>query len=141
MTVTFFGHSDTPQTEKLRQELKSTVEELAEAGATEFLLGGYGSFDELAAGVVREIKKDHPNVRVILVLPYLDRKVDTDGYDSTIYPPLESTPKRYAICHRNRWMVESADVVVCFVNHGWGGAASAMRHAVAKRKKSFHLAL
>lgn len=57
-------------------------------------------------------------------------------YDSTVYPPLEAVPRRFAITHRNRWMVDVADVVVAYVLHDWGGAATTLRYANQKAKRS-----
>ena len=57
------------------------------------------------------------------------------GYDSTVYPPLETVPRRFAISHRNRWMVETSDVVVAYVLHDWGGAAATLRCARKKKKQ------
>ena len=68
-------------------------------------------------------------------MAYLETTKDTSGYDSTVYPPLETVPRRFAISHRNRWMVESADVVVAYVLHDWGGAATTLRYACRKKKK------
>ena len=113
MTVTFCGHAQILQSEKIEKWLYDVTEKLIEQGATTFYLGGYGAFDSLAASVLR----------------------GTSGYDSTIYPPLETVPHRFAISHRNRWMVESADVVVAYVLHDWGGAATTLRCAKQKKKQ------
>ena len=80
-------------------------------------------------------KKRYPHIELILVLAYLNTGRGTSGYDSTIYPPLETVPHRFAISHRNRWMVESADVVVAYVLHDWGGAATTLRCAKQKKKQ------
>ncbi len=74
-------------------------------------------------------------IELILVLAYFDTKRDTSGYDSTVYPPLETVPRRFAISHRNRWMVETSDVVVAYVLHDWGGAAATLRCARKKKKQ------
>lgn len=112
MTVTFCGHAQISQSEKIEQWLCDVTQKLIEQGATTFYLGGYGAFDSLAASVLRSQKKRYPQIELILVLAYLNTGRDTSGYDSTVYPPLETVPRRFAISHRNRWMVESADVVV-----------------------------
>jgi len=138
MTVTFCGHGDTVDTPELRAWLKKTIREQVESGATLFLLGGYGSFDGIAASVVWELKKDYPEIESILVLPYLDRNVDASKYDGTTYPPLENVPRRYAISKRNHWMVESADVVIANVKYGWGGAAQTLEYAMKKKKKIYN---
>ena len=135
MTVTFCGHSEVYQEDAVRIWLKKAVVDTIQQGADMFLLGGYGAFDRMAAGVVWEAKKVYSSVQSILVLPYLDRKVDASGYDGTTYPPLESVPKKYAISHRNRWMVDNADLVIAYVTHGWGGAATTLRYAERKQKQ------
>lgn len=92
-------------------------------------------FDSLAAGVLRKQKKRYPQIELVLVLAYLNSTRDISGYDDTVYPPLETVPRRYAISHRNRWMVEVADVVVAYVIHDWGGAATTLRYARRKKKQ------
>ena len=135
MIVTFCGHAQISQSEKIEKWLYAVTQKLIEQGATTFYLGGYVSFDSLAASVLREQKKRYPQIELILVLAYLNTGRDTSGYDSTVYPPLETVPRRFAISHRNRWMVESADVVVAYVLHDWGGAATTLRCAKQKKKQ------
>ena len=113
----------------------AVTQKLIEQGATTFYLGGYGAFDFLAASVLRAQKKRYPQIELILVLAYLNTGRNTSGYDSTVYPPLETTPRRFAISHRNRWMVEASDVVVAYVLHDWGGAATTLRCAKQKKKQ------
>lgn len=135
MTVTFCGHAQISQNEKIENWLCDVTQKLIEQGATTFYLGGYGAFDNLAASVLRSQKKRYPQIELILVLAYLNTGRDTSGYDSTVYPPLETVPRRFAISHRNRWMVESADVLVAYVLHDWGGAATTLRCAKQKKKQ------
>ena len=120
--------------EKVRKWLENAVDGLIREGADVFYLGGYGGFDRMALTVVNKAKEAHTGVRAILVLPYLDRSMDLDAYDGSIYPPLEKVPRRFAISRRNRWMVDQADVVVAYVIHEWGGAATTLRYAEAKKK-------
>ena len=135
MTVTFCGHAQISQSEKIEKWLYDVTQKLIEQGATTFYLGGYGAFDSLAASVLREQKKQYPQIELVLVLAYLNTGRNTSGYDSTVYPPLETVPRRFAISHRNRWMVETSDVVVAYVLHDWGGAAATLRCARKKKKQ------
>lgn len=136
MNVTFCGHSNVSQQANVRQWLYETVENLiTQEAADMFLLGGYGVFDRMAASVVWELKKKYPQVKSVLVLPYLDRKMDESQCDWTVYPGLEKVPRRYAITHRNRYMVNDADVVIAYVQHSWGGAAQTLEYAKQKRKR------
>lgn len=133
--VTFCGHADFYETEDVRVWLKETVEGLIRRGADDFLLGGYGRFDACAASVVWELKKQYPAIRSTLVLPYLDRKVDATKYDTTLYPPLEKVPRRFVISKRNEYMVNEADIVVAYVTHDWGGAATTLAYAKRRKKE------
>lgn len=135
MRVAFCGHRELEQPERVREWLRQVTERLIGAGADCFLLGGYGEFDQLAAAVLREQKVRWPQIERVLVLAYLDQRQDGDGYDATVYPPLEGVPRRLAILRRNRWMVERADLLVAWVRHDWGGAAKTLRIAEQQKKK------
>ena len=135
MNVTFCGHAQIWQSEEVERWLFDVTQRLIQQGATTFYLGGYGAFDSLAASVLREQEKRYPYIELVLVLAYLNTGRGTSGYDSTVYPPLETVPRRFAISHRNRWMVEVADVVVAYVLHDWGGAATTLRYAKQKAKR------
>ena len=135
MIVTFCGHSTVSNSAAVAASLKSVIEELIAEGATEFYLGGYGEFDSLAARAVRDAKKLHPEIRSTLVIPYMDRDLNTDFYDESVYPPLESVPRRFAISKRNEWMVDQSDIVVSGVTHDWGGAATTLKYATRKKKR------
>ena len=130
--VTFCGHSQIADKDAVRKRLTDKIHELLRVGYRKFYLGGYGDFDTLAAVVLSELKQDWPDMERILILPYPDRKTDMTLYDSTLYPPLENVPRRFAISHRNKWMTEQASVMVAYVEHDWGGAAKTLEQAVRK---------
>lgn len=135
MKITFCGHKDVVDREAVERWLCSVCSELIAQGADEFYLGGYGGFDHMCAAVLRKMKDANPHIRLVLVLPYLNRSILTDGYDETVYPPLESVPRRFAISRRNEWMVVESDAVVAYVTHGWGGAAKTLEYARRKKKR------
>ena len=140
MVVAFCGHKNVYQTERVSQQVKQILSSLVKEGADTFLLGGYGSFDSIAAVAVRDLKKEYPGLRSILVVPYLIRDYDTSLYDESVYPPIEDVPKRFAISRRNEWMVDKADVIIAYVDHDWGGAAAALRYAERKKKRIINVA-
>ena len=135
MIVAFCGHREIQEPETVKTWLNEVVESLIFEGADCFYLGGYGQFDALAAAVVREQKKQHPQIRSVLVLPYLDRTFDAADYDETIYPPLENVPRRYAITRRNEYMADCADVIVAYVIHSFGGAYKTLCYAQRKKMR------
>ncbi len=134
MIVTFCGHREVNEPETVKVWLEEVVDSLIHEGAETFYLGGYGQFDALAAAVVRDKKERYPQIRSVLVLPYLDRNYDASAYDETLYPPLENVPRRYAISRRNEYMVDNADVVVAYVAYSFGGAYKTLRYAEKKNK-------
>lgn len=135
MRVTFCGHSEIAQFNEVRQWLSAVTDDLIAAGADSFYLGGYGAFDSLCAAVLWQKKRQTPHIEIVLVLPYLDSNMPTEDYDRTVYPPLEAVPRRFAILKRNEWMTDSADMVVAYVTHGWGGAAKTLAYAKRRKKK------
>ena len=109
-------------------------------------LGGYGNFDSLAYGCCKKYQKTHPNVSLVFVTPYLTEtykknhlEYEKNKYDLILYPEIEEKPLRYAIIYRNRWMVQKADIVVCGIDHGWGGAYRAYQYAKKKEKTLFNV--
>lgn len=135
MKITFCGHKDIHDRDAVERWLYDVCRDLILQGAEEFYLGGYGGFDHLSAAVLRELKKTHLQIRLILVLPYLNSSMPTEGYYETVYPPLESVPKRFAISRRNEWMVQECDTIVAYVTHRWGGAAKTLEYAQRKKKR------
>ena len=134
MTVTFYGHSEVINQDDVRVWLHETVEKLIELGVDMFLLGGYGAFDRMASSVVWKLKQEYPHIQSVLVKPYPDREMDESECDWTVYPGLENVPRKFAISHRNRYMVDKADYVVAYITHGWGGAAQTLEYAKQKKK-------
>ena len=142
MTVTFIGHSDAILSDKIKKDIRAFLASIViSEESTEFLCGGKGNFDSFAASVCGELKTIYNGVSVTYVTPYItidqQKKIDellkSDIYDSSIYPPIECTPLRFAISKRNEWMIDSADLVIAHVKYSWGGAAKTLEYA--KRKK------
>ena len=140
MTATFCGHKDITGEQKIAILLEENLQALISEGVISFLLGGYGSFDLLAARVLKNLKTEHPNIQRILVIPYMDREYNHELYDRSVYPPIEGVPKRFAILRHNEWMIEQSDVVITYVTHDWGGASTTLEYAKKKGKKIISVA-
>ena len=123
MTVTFFGHKDTPK--NIEPTLRTTLVDLIENhGATEFYVGNNGNFDTMVRCQLENLSQTYP-ITYNIVLAYLPtKKNEYEDHSNTILPEgIETVPKRFAISYRNKWMVEQSDVVVTYVKHSFGGAA------------------
>ena len=139
MTVTFFGHKDTPK--EIEPTLRTTLVDLIENhGATEFYVGNNGNFDTMVRRQLEELSHTYP-ITYSVVLAYLPiKKSEYDDSTNTIYPEgIETVPKRFAISYRNKWMVGQADIVVTYVTHSFGGAAQFKEMAVKQGKTVIEL--
>ena len=138
----FFGHRDVG--EQIRPALAAEIERhITEHGVDTFYVGGYGNFDNMAAGVLREMKGRYPHISVFRILAYLptDNKETGGDQTPTIFPDgLELVHPRYAITHRNRWIVEASDYIIAYVKSGYGGAYDALKYAKRKQKTVVNLA-
>ena len=122
MTVTFFGHKDTPK--EIEPTLRTTLVDLIENhGATEFYVGNNGNFDTMVRRQLEELSHTY-SITYNVVLAYLPvKKSEYDDFTNTIIPEgIETSPKRFAISYRNKWMIQQADAVVTYVTHTYGGA-------------------
>jgi len=135
-TCFLFGHRDSPQI--IQPEIEKAVEfHYQEYGIRQFYVGGYGELDRMAGSAVKAVKRKYGDVRLFLLIPYhpAERPVDvTEGFDGTFYPPLENTPRRYAIVKANRWMVENSDSIICWVTH-FGNARNLLQYARKQEKR------
>ena len=70
-TCCFTGHRSLSGEEKLKAavRLRRVIEEQIKAGIVFYGAGGAGGFDTLAAQIVLDMKKEYPQLRLILVLP------------------------------------------------------------------------
>lgn len=135
MTCTFFGHRVV--TTDVKTRLRTVITDLIVHHAVDvFYVGHQGEFDEIVSIVLRELQAIYP-IAYAVVLAYFPVGRGGNGTpdcSDTIYPEgLETVPKRFAICYRNRWMLERADYVVTYVTHR-GGSGAARYQSLAERR-------
>lgn len=144
--ICFCGHRkiyDCPDLEEKIEEL--VVDAIREQDYVEFYVGKNGDFDTSVASAVKRAQKKlgNDNSSLILVQPY---KMSNDEYyesyfDEIIYPISSNTHFKAAITERNRWMIELADLFVCFVReNNNGGASYALDYAIKIGKEVINLA-
>lgn len=98
---------------------------------TIFYSGGMGEFDMLCERVVRRIKKKYPYIKLCrIIYKYkTDLKAVRSLVDEIIIPDLTNVHYKKAIVMRNRWMVEEADMILCYIHKSYGGAYTMMKYA------------
>ena len=105
-------------------------------GVTMFYIGNHGYFDSMTRRILKQLKTKYPYINYAVVLAYRPNNHDhyTD-YSDTIYPDsLETVPLKYAIVHRNYWLIENADFVITYVRHSLGNASKFKEVAEKKGK-------
>lgn len=149
MIITFFGHRSLIVDSELQAKIEKIIDENTDIRElTSFYCGGYGDFDVACAHACQAIKKRGVNCEIALITPYItpahQRKVSQMPgamlYDLTVYPPLEGVPPKFAISARNKWMVDSADLIIAYVSRPYGGAYKALKYARRKNKHIINLA-
>ncbi len=142
MVCCLFGHKDAPSS--IYPELEAKIRYVIEHEAVDyFLVGNNGAFDSMVLRALRNIVPEYPAVSYRVVLAYLPTKHRThwpySATEALYLEGLESVHPKYAIARRNNWMVASADIVICYITHGWGGAFRYSEHARKKGKKIINL--
>lgn len=147
MIITFVGHSDFIETVEAEKKILLFLEKTVGDKGAEMYLGEYGKFDEFAYDCCKKYKETHPKVSLIFVTPYLTEeyqknhlKYQKERFDGIIYPEIEDKPLKFAISYRNKWMIEKADYVVCYIEREWGGAYKTYLYAQRKKKNVYNVA-
>lgn len=128
----FIGHREAD--ERLLPTLTAAIDRMVtEEQVSLFYIGGYGGFDRIAATAVKRMKLQHPEITLILVLPYhpAERPIETPyGFDGTYYPEgLEKVPRRYAIVRANEIMAKQSDWLISYVRHGASNSRRILEYA------------
>ena len=128
----FIGHREAD--ERLLPMLTAAIDRMiTEEQVSLFYIGGYGGFDRIAATAVKRMKLQHPEITLMLVLPYhpAERPIETPyGFDGTYYPEgLEKVPRRYAIVRANEIMAKQSDWLISYVRHGASNSRRILEYA------------
>lgn len=139
MTVTFFGHKDTPK--EAEPALWATLVDLIKNhNATEFYVGNNGNFDIMVCHQLKDLSQLYP-ISYSVVLAYLPtNKNKCNELTSTIFPEgIEFAPKRFAVSYRNKWMIQQSDMIITYVTRNFGGAWQFKKMAIKQGKRIIEL--
>lgn len=126
MICSFFGHRNASN--EIEKELKPAIVDLIENhNVYSFYVGNQGNFDSLVHRALKELSLQYP-ISYHVVLAYMPEKLNEfdslDYSDTIVFDGIESVPKRFAIDHRNRWMIKQSDYVITYVAYDVGSGAS-----------------
>ena len=149
LCCTFAGHRDLFLPDAERKIITALDSILESDDEFVFYTGGMGEFDSKCASAVRTVRHrfQEKRLRLVLVLPYMTNRVNTDKnyfeteYDDVMIPiDLADIYPKAAIRKRNRWMVDRSDILLACVYRDFGGAYDTMKYALHKGVKVINLA-
>ena len=149
LCCTFAGHRDLFLPDAERKIITALDSILESDDEFVFYTGGMGEFDSKCASAFRTVRHrfQEKRLRLVLVLPYMTNRVNTDKnyfeteYDDVMIPiDLADIYPKAAIRKRNRWMVDRSDILLACVYRDFGGAYDTMKYALHKGVKVINLA-
>ena len=134
---TFFGHRECCLDSAV---LLSAIEHLINEGVEEFLVGHQGQFDSMVCSSLRSLRERYPHIRYSVVLAYLQAQNRDEDFSDTVYPEgIETVLPKYAIDWRNRYLIDRADICLCYIDYSWGGAYKFAQLAQRRGRKVINL--
>ena len=128
---TFFGHHDAPC--DIRKCVNDAVVEMVtKRGVDLFLVGDSGGFDRIVKSVLVELAPIY-NFEFRVVLSSIPREGDRIEPFSLLPDGIELALPRFRIDFRNKYMLNSSNYVISYVERSYGGAYKYCE--IAKRKK------
>lgn len=151
-TVCFTGHRKIPPEDlpMVSEKLRKTLVDCIEKGYCFFGAGGALGFDTLAAQTVLELKKDYPQIRLILVLPCHNQTRGWTETDISEYERIKAKADKivYTSDHyfrgcmqkRNRHLVDNSSLCICYLTDSTGGTAYTVEYVKKKGLKLINIA-
>lgn len=140
-TCCFSGHRRLPNEDinAIEKRLEEEIVKSIKAGYKYFGAGGALGFDTMAALKVIELKKNYPEIKLILVLPCLSQTKGWRNEDAEIYEAIKAkadkivcTSKEYTpdcMLKRNRHLVDCSSKCICYLTEERGGTAYTVEYA------------
>ena len=143
-TCCFTGHREIEAGDAatIEKKTEAAVREKIAAGYRFFGVGGALGFDTIAAKAVLSLKKEFPDVALILVLPCRDQTKYWKKEDIAVYEDILSradkcvyTSESYfrgCMQKRNRHLVDHSSACIAYLRQEEGGAAYTVEYARAQ---------
>ena len=132
----------------IEERLKTVIEEQIADGCKTFTMGTHGEFDEMALSACRSARRDHPDIKIEVVLTSYHTVHKKDEFDyvpyqdvDTIMYDIEDEHFKRQITVSNRKMIDECDTLICYVDkkRSPSGAKTAMNYAERKGLKIINL--
>jgi Uncharacterized protein conserved in bacteria len=140
-TCCFTGHRKIPQNEiaEIEKSLEHELIKLISQGIQYFGAGGALGFDTIAALNVLRLKKKHPQIKLIMVLPCKEQTKNWQDEDIKIYSEILKKANKIVYTSeyyspncmhvRNRHLVDHSNYCIAYLNRNKGGTAYTVNYA------------
>ena len=125
-TCCFIGHRKINETDRLRADLYSKIEDLIiNREVCNFLFGSRSDFNDLCFEIVTELKEKYPHIIRVYVraeFPYINddyRAYLLKKYEDTYYPEHMVVAGRAAYVERNYEMIKNSDYCICYYDENY----------------------
>ena len=149
----FTGHRKIPTDAigGIQESLRREIERLyAENGIATFYAGGAIGFDALASEAVIERRAVHPDIRLVIVMPYKGQAKGRSAEERARQEHIKSSADE-VIClaehycrgcmqRRNRYMVDRSGTCICYLTQDTGGTAYTVQYARKRGLSTINLA-
>lgn len=143
-TCCFTGHREILDEDYkiLKENLKYVIIQLIKKGIIYFGVGGARGFDMLVEKIILDLKRQYPQIKLILVLPcknqsnywnYIEKleyhHIKTKA-DKVVYISQEYT--KDCMVKRNQHLIDNSSICVCYLNTIYGGTSYTVKYAKLK---------
>ena len=141
-TVCFTGHrpNKIADVSLVQASLEKAIASAIATGYTNFIVGGALGVDTWAALAVIRARKSHPHIRLFVAVPFRGFTSRWSPFSRSQFAQIirccdgfrvcSDSPSKSAYHVRNRFMVDSSDLVIaCWNGDSSGGTASTVRYA------------
>ena len=150
-TCCFTEHGNLPAIQVfLKSKLKKEIEGLIKNGVIYYGSGGAIGFDTLAALTVLELRKKHPQIKLIMVLPCREQDEKWSERDKQVYAfilqnadKIVYTSEHYhsgCMHERNRYLVDYSGHCIVYLTESKGGTAYTVDYAKQKGLEIINIA-
>ncbi len=125
--------------DKIKESLQQSIEELYRRGYTTFVTGGADGFDLMAAEAVAELKANHDDIKLVVIIPFEGQERGYSESDKELYNNILEQADHLHIASevyhkrtyliRNDLMLKLSSVLICYFDGVRGGTMYTVNRA------------
>ncbi len=130
---------DITSIEEIKSSLKESILQLYRRGYTTFITGGADGFDLMAAEAVAELKANHEDIKLVVIVPFRGQERGYSESDKELYnnileradtiQTLSEVYHKRTYLIRNDLMLKLSSVLICYFDGVRGGTMYTVNRA------------